>query len=104
MAVDRNLVRHQLETCSQVHATLHGYFTSLNHNFAYHPCKIGAGVGSLPADLNFPETSEVEVWKPVAVPQMTKLDPAILGELFALHPMLLLLKIWRRNTCLCSVQ
>ena len=61
----------------QVHATPQGQFLSFNHNFGAHPCRPEAV--SSPTDLNFPETSEVQVWKPEVVPILTKSAPALAG-------------------------
>jgi hypothetical protein len=47
----------------------------LNYDYARHPCLAGTEV-ALPGDLNFPESSSVPVWLPVAASITQKAQPA----------------------------
>lgn len=59
----------------QLHATSSGNFVGLNYDYARHPCLAGTEV-ALPGDLNFPESSSVPVWLPVAASITQKAQPA----------------------------
>jgi len=60
----------------QLHATSSGKFVGLNYDYARHPCFLESEV-ALPGNLNFPESSSVPVWLPVAASSLQKKEATL---------------------------
>lgn len=70
----RCLVSTGLQDHLQLHATSSGKFVGLNYDYARHPCFTESDV-AMPSDLNFPQSSAVPVWLPVAASSLQKTEP-----------------------------